>query len=69
VENKPARSLLVSLGKAHDGGCLYVCVVKHLVTGGRLSRRPEKGHFSARASAEKFPGGPTEKIPEKAKKT
>jgi len=37
-------------------GYLYVCVVKHVVTGGRLTRRLE-GHFSARASAEKFPGG------------
>jgi len=50
-------------------GYLNVCVVKHIVTGGRLTRRPEKGHFSARASAEKFPGRPTEKILEIAKKT
>jgi len=28
---------------------------------------PEKGHFSARASAEKFPERPTEKIPENSK--
>jgi len=68
VENKPARSLLVSLGKALDGECLCVCVVKHLVTGGRLVEDQEIGHFSARASAEKFPGRPTEKISEKSKK-
>jgi len=52
------------LGKALDG-MLYVCVVKHVVSGGRLTRRPEKGHFSARASAEKFPGGSTGKNTEK----
>jgi len=66
VENKPASSLLVFLGKALDG-CLYVCVVKHVVTGGTLTRIPDKGHVSARASAEKFPEGPTEKIPENSK--
>jgi len=48
----------------HLMGCLYVCVVKHVVTGGGLTRKPEKGHFSVRASAEKFPGGPAEKITE-----
>jgi len=37
----------------HLMGCLYVCVVKHVVTGVRLTRRPEKGHFPANCSAEK----------------
>jgi len=46
----------------HLMGCLYVCVVKHVATDGRWTRIPHKGHFSARASAEKFPWGPTEKI-------
>jgi len=50
-------------------GCLYVCVIKHVATDGRLTRIPDKGHFSARASAEKFPGGPTEKYGKIAKMT
>jgi len=50
-------------------GCLYyVCVVKHVVTCGRLTRRPEKGHFSAKVSAEKFSRKPTEKIAENSKR-
>jgi len=42
-------------------------VVKHVVTGGRLTRIPDKGHFSTRASAEKYSGGPTKNIPENSK--
>jgi len=44
-------------------------VVRQVVTGGRLTRRPEKGHYSARALAEKFSGsGTTEKMPKNSKK-
>jgi len=42
-------------------GCIYLCVVRQVpvVTGGRLTRSPEKGYFSLtwpRVSAQKFPG-------------
>jgi len=67
VENKPASSLLVSLGKALRWDASIRLCGKHVVTGGRLTRRPEKCHFSARASAEKFPGELTEKIMENSK--
>jgi len=50
-------------------GCLYVCVVKLVVTGRRLTRIPDKSHFSARASAEKIPGRPMEKYQKIAKMT
>jgi len=55
VENQPAISLVESWAR-HLRGCLYLCVVRDVVTGGRLTRRPEKGHSSARARAEKFSG-------------
>jgi len=58
----------VSLGKALDGMPLRL-IVKHLATDGRLNRIPDKGHFSARASAEKFPGGLRKKYRKIAKMT
>jgi len=53
VENQSAISLAVPWAR-HLRGCLYLCVVRQVVTGGRLIRRPEKAHFCAKASAEKF---------------
>jgi len=42
-EDRPASSLVVSLGKAFNGiNCLYLCMVKMVVTGGSLTRRSQR---------------------------
>jgi len=42
------------LGKALEGMPLPLCGYRQVVTGGRLTRRPEKGHSSAERRQKNF---------------